>query len=172
MKWYMVRSVNGKEEQAIQNLKSEIALNKLESYVGEVFCPKDRKFYMRNNKKVEREKVMFPGYFVMQANLVGELPKVVKQTNLVSQIMGNSMGPEAVPLEDINRIKGNVEKAKEEIKYLIGEEINITDGPFKNFKGTIREINKEKERAVIDVVVFGNPTPVELNYVQIDKVKY
>ena len=67
MKWYMVKSVTGKEEQAIQNLKSEIAINNLEDYVGEIFCPKDRKFYMRKNKKVDREKVMFPGYFLMEA---------------------------------------------------------------------------------------------------------
>jgi len=171
-KWYMVRCVTGKEEKAIENLKFELENASLSSYVDEIMCPKDKKYFMRSGKKISRDVIMFPGYFLINVEMIGEIPRVIKNTNLVSQIMGDGNGrPESLKQTEVDRIYGNVEKAQEEIKFLQGEEVAITDGPFKNFTGTVREINHEKERMTVDVMVFGNPTPIELNYMQVDKAK-
>lgn len=168
MKWYMVKCATGKEERAIQNLKFELEFNKLEGYVEEIICPREKQYFMRNEKKISRDKVMFPGYILMKMNIMGELPKVIKSTNMVVEIMGNSKGPEALKEHEVERIFGNIEKSNVSTEFFEGETVQIIDGPFKGFKGVISELlNKEKIK--VNVMVFGSPTPIELKYLQIDK---
>lgn len=170
-KWYMIKCVTGKEEKAIINLKREIELSNLEKYVEEIFCPKEKQFFIRKQKKITRDKIMFPGYILIKAELTGELPNIIKNVNYVAQIMGNSHGPEPLKNKEIDRILGNVEKAKTEVEFLIGETIKISDGPFKGFEAIIQDINKEKEKVTVQVMIFGTPRPMELNYMQIQRTK-
>jgi transcriptional antiterminator NusG len=168
-KWYMVRCATGKEEKAIENLKFELKHNNMDKYVKEIVCPKEKQYFMRNKKKIAREKIMFPGYFLINMIMSGELPRIIKSTNLVADIMGNDRGAEALKESEVQRIFGNVEKSKEEVEFFVGETVSITDGPFKTFSGKISELNTDKEKVKVDVLVFGVPTPVELSYLQIDK---
>ena len=169
MKWYMIKCVTGKEDKAIKNLKFELENNKLDKYVGEIICPREKQYFMRKDKKVSREKVMFPGYFLMKMDLMGELPRTIKTTNLVAEIMGNTKGPEAIKEKEVERIFGNVEKSNQTIEFFEGETVRIIDGPFKGFDAVISELNKDKDKVKVNVMVFGSPTPVELRYLQIDK---
>jgi transcriptional antiterminator NusG len=172
MKWYMVRCATTKEEKAIQNLRFELEFNKLEKYVEKIVCPKEKQYFMRNDKKVAREKLMFPGYILMKMDLSNaELPRTIKSTNMVVEIMGDTSGPQPLKEHEVSRIFGNIEKSQESQDFFVGENVEIIDGPFKGFNGTIRELTKDKDRVKVDVMVFGSPTPVELKYLQIDKMK-
>ena len=169
-KWYMVQCATNKEEQAIKNLKFELESNNLQGYVEEISSPRETHYFMRNGKKVQRDKVMFPGYILMKMKLYGELPRVIKQTQLISKIAGDSGKPTALKEHEVNRIFGNVEKSQREIEYLKDEEVSIIDGPFKGFKAVVTSVDKEKDRVRLDVTVFGRATPIELNFGQIDKI--
>jgi transcriptional antiterminator NusG len=170
-KWYMVKCVTGKEEKAIINLKSEIELSGLGDYIDDIICPKEKQFFMRNKKKVTRNKIMFPGYILLKAQLTGEVPRLIKNTNYVAQIMGNSNGPEAITDKEVERILNNVEKAKVEVEFIEGETIKISDGPFKGFEAVIQDINRDKEKVTVEVMIFGTPRPMELNYIEIERIK-
>lgn len=168
-KWYMIKCMTNKEVKAIANLRSELEINGLESFVEELIIPKEKQYFMRGDKKVAREKMMFPGFILAKMKMTGELPRVIKRTNFIFEIMGNNGTPEALKQSEVDRIFGNEEKSKQEITYFKGEEVLITDGPFKSFEGVIEHINKEKNKVKVSVMIFGNPTPVELSFSQIDK---
>lgn len=168
--WYMVRCATTKEEKAIQKLEVEIEVNNLQKYVDEIVCPKEKKFFMRNNKKVARDKIMFPGYFLMKMKLIGELPRVIKRTDLVIEIAGDSGDPTPLREFEVERIFGNVEKSNEVIDFLEGEEVKITSGPFSSFSAIIKSADISKNKVKVEVMVFGQPTPLELSYTEIDKV--
>jgi len=170
MEWYMIKCVTGKEQKAIENLKHELEFNKLDNYVEDMICPKEKQYFMRKEKKISREKVMFPGYFLIKMKLTGEIPRVIKNTNLVAEIMGNHKGAEPLKKHEVERIFGNIEKSNESMEYFVGENVKIIDGPFKGFNAVIKELNKSKDRIKVEVMVFGSPTPVELKYLQIDKM--
>lgn len=170
-KWYMIKCVTGKEEKAITNLKNEIEFAGLNDYVEEIFCPKEKQFFLRNKKKITRDKLMFAGYILMKAELTGELPRVIKSTNYITQIMGNSKGPEPLKDAEVERIMGDVEKSKFAVEFIEGETVKITDGAFKGFEAVVQDTNIDKERITVEVMIFSTPTPVELNYIQVERAK-
>lgn len=169
-KWYMVRVATNKEEKAIKNLKFELDINNLNRFVGEIVCPKERQFFLRNNKKVERDKIMFPGYILVKMDPIAEVQKIIKSTNFLVEVMGNDRGPEPIKESEVQRIFGRVEKTNSEIEFLIDEQVDIVDGPFKGFNAVIKEMDKSKSRVQVQVMIFGQPNKVDLRYDQIDKI--
>lgn len=168
-KWYMVRVATNKEEKAIKNLKFELDVNNLNRFVGEIVCPKERQFFLRNNKKVERDKIMFPGYILVKMDPIAEVQKIIKSTNFLVEVMGNDRGPEPIKESEVQRIFGRVEKTNSEIEFLIDEQVDIVDGPFKGFNAVVKELDKSKSRVQVQVMIFGQPNKVDLRYDQIDK---
>jgi transcriptional antiterminator NusG len=169
--WYMVRVATNKEDKAIDNLKHALEVTTLDRFVGEIVCPREKKYFLRNNKKVERESVMFPGYILMNMNPIAEVSRLIKSTNFAIEIMSNSNGPEAITEAEVQRIFGHVEKSHSEIEFLIDESVTIVDGPFSGFDGVIKDVDKSKNRVQLQVLVFGQPNKVDLRYNQIDKLK-
>tara|TARA_R110000772_G_scaffold2410_2_gene8471 strand:- start:78592 stop:79182 length:591 start_codon:yes stop_codon:yes gene_type:complete len=169
--WYMVRVATNKEVKAIENLKVALEVKNLERFVDEILCPREKQFFLRNNKKIEREKVMFPGYILMKMNPIAEVERTIKTTNFLIEIMGNDKGPEALRESEVKKIFGHVEKTHTEIEFLVDEPVVIIDGPFKNFNAVVKSIEKSKNRVQVDVMVFGQPNKVDLRYDQIDKMK-
>lgn len=170
-KWYMVRVATNKEEKAIKNLKFELEVNNLEKYVDEIVCPKERHFFMRNGKKVERNKVMLPGYILVKMDPISEVERIIKTTNFLVEIMGNDRGPEPLRESEVDRIFGRVEKTHTEVEFLVNETVEVIDGPFKGFKANIKDVDKAKNKVRLDVMIFGQPTSLDLRCDQIDKVK-
>jgi len=168
-KWYMIKCMTNKETKAIRNIETELEINNVSGYVEALLLPKEKQYFMRGNKKVSREKIMFPGFILANINMTGEIPRIISRTNLVFEIMGNNGTPEALKQSEVDRIFGNEEKSKQEVSFSEGEFICIIEGPFKGFEGTIDTLNKEKNKVKVSVMVFGNPTPVELSFNQIDK---
>jgi len=173
-KWYVVRAVSGKEKKVKEQIESEIAHLKMEEYVSQVLIPTEKIYQIRNGKKISKERSFFPGYVLIEAALVGEIPHILRNIPNVLGFLGT--GGEATPLRmaEVNRILGKVDElaeSEEEINvpYIVGETVKVIDGPFNSFSGIIEEVNEEKKKLKVSVKIFGRKTPVELSFMQVVK---
>ena len=175
-KWYVVRAISGKENKVKDFIELEIKRNNLEDFVSQVLIPKEKIFQIRNGKKVSKERNFFPGYVMIEADLVGEVPHLIRGVNNVIGFLGAEKGGDPVPLRpsEVLRILGKVDELAESeeelnIPYVVGESVKVIDGPFNNFNGVIEEINEEKKKLKVMVKIFGRKTPLELGYMQVEK---
>jgi len=175
-KWYVVRAISGKERKVKEFIESEISAQGLQDYLGQVLIPTEKVYQIRNGKKVSKERSYFPGYILIEASLVGELPHVIRNITNVIGFLGSEKGGPPAPLRmsEVNRILGKVDELAEtdeelNIPFIVGETIKVIDGPFNGFTGTIEEINEEKKKLKVMVKIFGRKTPVELGYLQVEK---
>jgi len=176
-KWYVVRTVSGQENKIKSYIDSEIVRLKLEDYIEQVLVPTEKVIQIRNGKKVNKERVYFPGYIMVQAVLAGEVPHIIKSINGVIGFLGETKGGEPVPLRqaEVNRMLGKVDELAIQdenvnIPFVIGETIKVIDGPFNGFNGTVEKINEEKRKLEVMVKIFGRKTPLELSYMQVEKI--
>ena len=154
------------------------SLDQVWDYVDQVLVPTEKVIQIRNGKKVNKERTYFPGYIMIQANLSGEVPHIIKSITNVIGFLGETKGGEPVPLRqsEVNRMLGKVDELALEadsnvaIPFTIGETVKVIDGPFNGFDGTIEKINEEKRKLEVMVKIFGRKTPLELSYMQVDKV--
>lgn len=175
-RWYVVRAISGKEKKVKEYLDLEIARLKLEDFVGQVLIPTEKVFQIRKGKKVSKEKAYLPGYVLVEASLVGEVPHVIKSIPNVIGFLGTEKGGDPVPMRmsEVNRILGKVDELSEteeemKIPFVIGESVKVIDGPFNNFSGVIDEINEEKKKLKVMVKIFGRKNLLELSYMQVEK---
>ncbi|PRP67268.1 transcription termination/antitermination protein NusG [Nonlabens agnitus] len=177
MKWYVVRSVSGQENKIKEYIEDEINHHNLNDYLQQILVPTEKVVQIRNGKKINKEKVYFPGYIMIQARLEGEVPHIIKSVNGVIGFLGETKGGEPVPLRksEVNRMLGKVDELAEQtdniaIPFKNGETIKVVDGPFNGFNGTIEKVNEEKRKLEVMVKIFGRKTPLELSYMQVEKV--
>lgn len=175
-KWYVVRAISGKEKKVKELMNVEIMRNNLESYISQILIPTEKVFQIRNGKKISKERSFFPGYVLLEAALIGEVPHVIKNINGVIGFLGTEKGGEPVPLRisEVNRILGKVDELAESeeestVPFVVGEVVKVTDGPFNSFSGIIEEINEEKKKLKVMVKIFGRKTPLELGFMQVEK---
>jgi transcriptional antiterminator NusG len=175
-KWYVLRAVSGQEKKVKQHIEMEVNRLKLNQYISQVLIPMEKYIQIKNGKKINKERSYFPGYVLIEAALVGELPHVLKGIPSVIGFLGSKKGDDPVPLRaaEANRILGKVDELSEtdaemNIKFMVGETIKIIDGPFNSFVGSIEEVNDEKKRLKVSVKIFGRKTPLELSYMQVKK---
>jgi transcriptional antiterminator NusG len=177
-KWYVVRAVSGQENKIKTYIENEISRLGLGDFVEEVLVPTEKVIQIRNGKKVNKEKVYFPGYIMIKANLSGEIPHIIKSITNVIGFLGETKGGEPVPLRqtEVNRMLGKVDELSVEadanvaIPYVKGETVKVIDGPFNGLDGTIENINEEKRQLEVMVKIFGRKTPLELSYMQVEKI--
>lgn len=177
MKWYVVRAIGGQENKVKTYIETEISRHGLSDYVSQVIVPMEKVIQIRNGKKINRERVYFPGYVMVQANLAGEVPHVIKSVTGVIGFLGETKGGDPVPMRksEVNRMLGKVDElsVKDEnvvIPYSVGETVKVIDGPFNGFDGIIEKVNEEKRKLEVMVKIFGRKTPLELNYMQVEKI--
>jgi transcription termination/antitermination protein NusG len=175
-RWYVVRAVSGKEKKVKEYLELEITRHKLNEFVEQVLIPTEKVFQIRNGKKISKEKSYLPGYVLIEAALVGEVPHVIKGIPNVIGFLGSEKGGAPVPmrLAEVNRILGKVDElleSEEEMKipFVVGEPVKVVDGPFNNFSGVVEEINEDKKKLKVMVKIFGRKNLLELNYLQVEK---
>ena len=175
-KWYVIRAISGKEKRVKELLELEIDRHKLNDYVEQVLIPTEKIYQIRKGKKVSKEKNYFPGYVLIQAALIGEVEHVIKSLTNVIGFLGATKGGDPLPMRqtEVNRILGKVDELavsdeEMDIPYVIGESVKVIDGPFNNFNGVIEQINEEKKKLTVMVKIFGRKTPLELNYMQVEK---
>jgi len=177
-KWYVVRAVSGQENKIKTYIENEISRLGLGDYVEQVLVPTEKVIQIRNGKKINKERVYFPGYIMIQANLSGEIPHIIRSITNVIGFLGETKGGDPVPLRpsEVNRMLGKVDEfsvdadANISIPFTIGQTVKVIDGPFNGFDGTIEKINEEKRKLEVMVKIFGRKTPLELSYMQVEKV--
>jgi transcriptional antiterminator NusG len=175
LKWYVVRAVSGKEKKVKQYLEAEVNRLGIVHLLPQVLIPMEKYYQMKDGKKIAKERNFYPGYVLVEAALDGELEHVIKGINSVIGFLGDKSG-NAVPMRaaEVNRILGKVDEMAEQgesmnIPYYVGENVKVMDGPFNGFTGVIEEVNEEKKKLKVMVKIFGRRTPLELNYMQVEK---
>ena len=183
-KWYVLRTAGGKEKKAKDYLEKEIERSGLQDQVAQVLVPVKKEIVTKNNKRKAVEKLLFPGYVLIQAELSPKLENIIR--NLVpgmsgfltekKDISGSQFERVPVPIreEEAQRILGvqdeNIDNAAEtQVNYEVGDSVKITDGPFSGFSGTVDEIVEDRSKIKVVVVIFGRKTLLELSFTQVTK---
>lgn len=176
-KWYVLRVVSGKEKKVKEHLDKEIRLSGWSNSILQVLAPAEKVFKVQNGKKVLREKVLFPGYMLIEA-VEGQLNDTMIQTitgiTSVIHFLGKEH-PTALRKSEVNKMFGKMDEVNDQgiglvDPFIIGETVRIIDGPFNDFNGNVEEVNDEKKKLKVVVKIFGRATPVELNYMQVEKI--
>ena len=177
-KWYVVRAVSGQENKIKTYIENEISRLGMDAFVEEILVPQEKVVQIRNGKKVTKDKTYFPGYIMIKANLSGEIPHIIKSVTNVIGFLGETKGGEPIPMRkaEVNRMLGKVDELSLQdgtniiIPFIHGENVKVIDGPFNGFDGTIEKINEEKRKLEVMVRIFGRKTPLELSYMQVEKL--
>ena len=177
-KWYVVRAVSGQENKIKTYIENEISRLGMNSFVEEILVPQEKVVQIRNGKKVTKDKTYFPGYIMIKANLSGEIPHIIKSITNVIGFLGETKGGEPIPMRqaEVNRMLGKVDELSLQdgtniiIPFIHGENVKVIDGPFNGFDATIEKINEEKRKLEVMVRIFGRKTPLELSYMQVEKL--
>lgn len=176
--WYVLRAIGGKEKKVKEYIEAEVRNANLQDYISQVLIPTEKVYQIRNGKKISKEKISYPGYVLIEAALVGEIPHILRNIPNVLGFLGDpkdvTLG--AIPLRpsEVSRILGRVDELvdSEEINetpFLVGEIVKVTEGPFASLNGVIEEVDNDRKKLVVSVKIFGRKTPMELNFLQVEK---
>ncbi|WP_288244398.1 transcription termination/antitermination protein NusG [uncultured Chryseobacterium sp.] len=177
LKWYVLKAISGQENKVKNYIEAEIKRLGFEQYVTQVVIPMEKVIQIRNGKKVPKERPYYPGYLMIEADLMGEIPHVIKNIPGVISFLSLTKGGDPVPMRksEVNRMLGRMDELSEfaidvEIPYIVGENVKVIDGPFNGFNGTVEKILEDKKKIEVSVLIFGRKTPMELSYMQVEKV--
>jgi transcription termination/antitermination protein NusG len=177
-KWFVLRVVSGKERKVKEYLDKEVSRGGWSDVVKQVFLPVEKVYKVANGKKVVRERNYYPGYVMIEiidGRLSDDLRDTIKNTNSVIHFLGKE-NPIALRKAEVNKMLGKMDEMAESggvsmvEPFIVGETIKIIEGPFNDFNGVIEEVNDEKKKLKVTVKIFGRSTPVELNYMQVEKI--
>lgn len=173
-KWYVLRSVNGKENRVKEYLELEMKRTDLGKYVSQVLIPTEKTYTVRAGKKVLRERPYLPGYVLIEANLVGEVIHQLRSINFVAGFLPSTTNPQPLSEAEVNRILGTVDELEEsgeemDVKFYVGENVKVTSGPFSTFSGVIEEVSEDRKKLKVMVKIFGRAQLLELGYMQVEK---
>jgi transcriptional antiterminator NusG len=172
--WYIVHTYSGFEKKVSESLKQRVTAFGLEEQIGEVLIPTEDVVEMKGGKKIVSAKRFFPGYVLVQMEMNDETWHVVKDTPKVTGFVGAGQKPAPLTDEEVEQVIHRVtvaaaEKPKPKYTFESGETVRIIDGPFNNFSGTVDEVNNDRNTLKVMVTIFGRSTPVELDFLQVEK---
>ena len=187
-KWYVLRAAGGKEKKAKEYLDKEIERRGLQDLVSQVLVPTEKVYRIRDGKRISTERLFYPGYVLIEAELTGELQHIIRNeiphmsgflTEKREVQRGNGKAQEEklpIPLRDdeVKRLIGQQDdnantEAETVVDYQVGDAVKITDGPFEGFDGTVDEIVEDRSKLKVTVMIFGRKTLLELNFTQVTK---
>ena len=173
LNWYIVNTQTGCESTAKASIEDRIRTHKMEDLFGEILIPAENVVELVKGKKATRSRKFFPGYIFVQMKMSDKAWHLVKGSTKVSSFVGNAGRPSPVPESEVQKVTQQMEtgaaKPKPKVSFSVGESVVLIDGPFSNFNGTVEDINEEKGKVKVLVSIFGRPTPVELDFVQVEK---
>ena len=176
-KWYVIRSVTGQETKVKEYIMTELSRVGLDKQVEDILVPTEKVIQIRQGKKVQKEKTYFPGYIMIKADISGEILHIIRSITSVLGFLGETKGGAPIPLRttEVNRMLGKVDELalsgeQISIPFNIGESVKVIDGPFNGFTGSIDNVNEEKRKLEVMVKIFGRKTPLELSYMQVEKI--
>lgn len=173
LKWYIVNTQTGCEGTAKASIEERARSLGMEEKFGQILIPSENVVELVKGKKATRSRKFFPGYIFVQMVMNEKTWHLVKSASKVTGFVGGKVKPPEVPDEEVMRVTRQMEVGAEKVvpkvKFSIGESVTVIDGPFSNFNGTVEEINQEKGKVKVLVSIFGRPTPVELDFVQVER---
>ncbi len=176
MKWYVVHTYSGYEENVKLALEQRIKKHKLQKYFGEIFIPSETVEPSTKPKKEGQEKKkkqkFFPGYILVQMEMNKDTWHLVRKTPRVTGFVGNQQSPTPLPEEDVKKLRQQIEdgELKPRVAIDVDDEVRVIEGPFMNFTGKVVSVNPERGRLTVEVSIFGRRTPVELDFSQVEKI--
>ena len=172
--WYIVHSYSGFERKVAESLKSRIQAFAVEEEFGDIIVPTEDVIEMKGGKRVTSSKMTFPGYVLVEMEMTDRAWHIVKNTPRVTGFVGSGQKPSPLSQAEVDQIiyhaEQTAEKPKVELTFEKGESVKIIDGPFNSFTGTVDELNEDRNTLKVMVTIFGRQTPVELDYLQVEKV--
>lgn len=174
-KWYVLKSISGKEQKVKEYIETACKTSGLDQYVSQVLVPTEKVVSLRNGKRVTKEKTKLPGYVLVECILTDECyPRLRNVPNVLGFLsLTRDLKPSPVRQEEINKLFGTEEAVVEEVvveeNYMVGEKVKVTDGPFSGFNGDIEEVQADKKKLKVIVTIFDRQTPLELSFNQVVK---
>ena len=173
MNWYIVQAYSGFENKVADTIKDIMSKNSLEGNLGEILVPTQKVIEVKKGKRTQKQKKYFPGYVLVKLDLDKNIYHKIKNIQKVSGFLGPEGKPVPVSEKEIKKIMGQIDETEENpsagITFEVGEKVKVCDGPFASFTGLIEEIDEDKLRLKVSVSIFGRPTPIELDYNQVEK---
>ena len=171
--WYIVQTFSGFEHKVSETLKETIKIKELDNKITDVLVPVHEITEVKRGKRVQRKKKYFPSYVLVKMEMNKELYHMIKNIQKVTGFLGATGAPARVSDKEIDKILGNIKEGslvpEPIISFEIGEQVKVCEGPFASFTGLVEEVDEEKSRLKVSVSIFGRPTPIELEYNQVEK---
>ena len=171
--WYIVQTFSGFEQEVAETIKDAIKNNNLGEQIDEVLVPMHEVTEVKRGKRVQRKKKYFPSYVLVKMEMDKELYHMIKNIQKVTGFLGAAGAPARVSDKEIDKILGNIKEGslvpEPSLTFDIGEQVKVCEGPFASFTGLVEEVDEEKSRLKVSVSIFGRPTPIELEYNQVEK---
>ena len=172
--WYIVQSHSSFENKVAQLIKDEAEKAKISEKIEEVIVPTHDVTEVKRGKRVQRKKKYFPGYVLIKSEMDNNIYHMIKNIKKVSGFLGSRGLPSPVSDKEVEKILGQIKdgvaQPKSSVDYSIGEKVQVIDGPFASFSGLVEEIDDDKSRLKVSVSIFGRPTPVDLEFSQVEKM--
>ena len=174
MHWYVLKAISGKEQKVKEYIELDMKNHGYEKYVPQVLIPVKRVEQMVRNKRVVKEVNMLPGYVLVEAMLVNEIPHMLRNTPGVLGFLGGTDNPSPLRQAEINRMLGvdvDIDDVPQVLQtdFIQGESVRVVDGPFNGFNGVVEDVNADKQKLKVAVKIFGRVTPLELSFGQVEK---
>ncbi len=173
MRWYVVQAYSGFEDRVQKAIRENAERADLADSFGQILVPKEEVVELRNGQKVSSQRKFFPGYVLVEMEMNDETWHVVKDTDKVSGFLGSDRKPRPITTAEVERltrqIEEGIERPKPKVLFEIGEAVRVIEGPLASFNGVVEEVDEERGMLKVSVSIFGRPTPVELEYVQVEK---
>jgi len=175
LKWYAVHTYSGHEQKAKRYLESAVVNSSLEEKFGKVLVPTEEVTEMKKGRRATSTKKFLPSYILVEVDLNKTTQDLVVSTPGITNFVGSAGKPVALKESEVNRIVGQIDRSRTEevtdVPFQAGDSVKVNDGPFQDFSGTVSEVNMERRKVKVMVSIFGRPTPVELDFLQVETAK-
>jgi transcription termination/antitermination protein NusG len=174
MNWYIIHAYSGFEDKVAESLRSRAQAFSFAHRVGQILIPTEEVVELRNGKKVTSKRLLYPGYVLVQMEMDDELWHAVKSTPRVTGFVGGGTKPVPLTADEVNAVlyrqQSSAERPRPKLTFEKNETVKIIDGPFTNFSGKVDEVNLDRSTLRVMVTIFGRSTPVELDFLQVEKI--
>jgi len=171
--WYVVQAYSSFEDKVVERLKERIERSDLAEQFGEIIVPREEVVELKKGQKVNSQRKFFPGYILVEMEMNDETWHIVKDTPQVSGFLGSGGKPRPMPAKEVEALKQQIEEGVErprpKVMFDVGDAVRVMDGPFASFNGVVEDVMEDKAKLKVSVSIFGRPTPVELDFVQVEK---